>query len=44
MLKKRFSLLSMLKAVIYISISGFFDEYKVQQNSIYLKKKAFVYF
>jgi len=27
-----------LKTVIYIFISGFFDEYKVQKNSMYLKE------
>ncbi len=31
----------MLKTAEYI-FSGFFDEYKVQKNSIYLKQKSFV--
>jgi len=31
----------MLKAVIYTFVSGFFDESKVQENSIYLTYKAF---
>jgi len=39
MLKKHFGLLSMLKTASYVSsfFSGFFDEWKVQKNSIELK-------